>query len=79
MTLNEALSIRIRELLEEKQMTQYRLFKNSGISAQAINKIIKQKNKMNALNIIYQIAQGFQMTLQEFFDSPLFGYENITD
>ncbi len=79
MTLNEALAMRISELLEERQMTQYRLFKNSGVSAQAINKIIKQKNKMNALNIVFEIAQGFQMTLQEFFDSPLFGYENITD
>ncbi|MCI8458923.1 MAG: helix-turn-helix transcriptional regulator [Clostridia bacterium] len=60
-------------------MTQYALFKRSGVSAQAINKIVKQKNKMNALNIVFQIAQGFQMTLCEFFDSPLFGYETVTD
>jgi transcriptional regulator with XRE-family HTH domain len=79
MTLNEALAARITELLQKNQMTQYALFKRSGVSAQAINKIVKQKNKMNALNIVFQIAQGFQMTLCEFFDSPLFGYETVTD
>ena len=79
MTLNEALSVRIQELLKENNMTQYALFKKSGVSAQAINKIIKQKNKMNALNIVYEIAQGFGMSLLQFFDSPLFAPENITD
>lgn len=79
MTLNEALSIRINELLEEKNITQYRLAMNSGLPSEAISKIRLQKNKMCAINVIYEIAQGFDMTLEDFFSSPLFSKENITD
>ena len=77
MTFNEALAARINELLSEKGMTQYRLAMNSGVTAQNIDHIRRQRNQTNAVNIIYQIAQGFGMTLKEFFDSPLFDIENI--
>ena len=60
-------------------MTQYRLAMNSGVTAQNIDHIRRQRNQTNAVNIIYQIAQGFGMTLKEFFDSPLFDIENIID
>lgn len=79
MTLNEAIALRIDELLREKNMTQYRLAVNSGVAAQSIHDIRRQKNKTNAVNIIYEIAQGFGMELPEFFDSPLFRGGNITD
>ena len=79
MTFNEALAARINELLSEKGMTQYRLAMNSGVSAQNIDHIRRQRNQTNAVNIIFQIAQGFGMTLKEFFDSPLFDIENIID
>lgn len=79
MTFNEALATRINELLKEEDMTQYRLAMNSGVVAQSIDNIRRQRNKTNAVNIVFQIAQGFGMTLKEFFDSPLFDIENITD
>ena len=79
MTLNEALAMRITELLQEKGMTQYRLSMNSGVPAQCIADIRHQRNKTNALNIVYEIAQGFDMSLIQFFDSPLFDPTNITD
>ena len=79
MTFNEALATRINELLKEKDMTQYRLAMNSGVVAQSIDNIRRQRNKTNPVNIVFQIAQGFGMTLKEFFDSPLFDIENITD
>ena len=72
MTFNEALAARINELLSEKGMTQYRLAMNSGVTAQNIDHIRRQRNQTNAVNIIYQIAK-------EFFDSPLFDIENIID
>lgn len=79
MKFNEALAERINELLAEKKMTQYRLAMNSGVAAQSIDDIRRQRNQTNAVNIVYQLAQGFGMTLKEFFDSPLFDIENITD
>lgn len=79
MTLNEALATRINELLQETGITQYRLAINSGVPAQSISDIRNGRNKTNALNIVYEIAQGFGMSLVQFFDSPLFSTENITD
>lgn len=79
MKFNEALAERINELLAEKKMTQYRLSANSGVPAQSIEDIRRQRNQTNAVNIVFQLAQGFGMTLKEFFDSPLFDIENITD
>ena len=79
MTFNEALAARINELLSEKGMTQYRLAMNSGVTAQNIDHIRRQRNQTNAVNIIYQIAKGFGMTLKKFFDSQLFDIENIID
>ena len=64
MTFNEALATRINELLKEKDMTQYRLAMNSGVVAQSIDNIRRQRNKTNAVNIVFQIAQGFGMTLK---------------
>lgn len=79
MILNEALALRIEELLQENKMTQYRLAINSGVTAQSIADIRTQRNKTNALNIVYEIAQGFGLSLKQFFDSPLFEPENLTD
>ena len=79
MTFNQALAERINELLAEKGITQYRLAMNSGVAAQNIDHIRRQRNQTNAVNLVFQIAQGFGMTLKEFFDSPLFDIENIND
>lgn len=79
MTLKEGIAIRINELLKKQDMTQYSLSIKSGVCATSISDIRHQKNNTSALNIIYQIAQGFGMTLKEFFDCELFSYDNITD
>ena len=79
MTIGEALALRVDELLEEKQMTQYRLSILSGVPQSSIGDVRHIRNKTVNIGIIYGIAQGFGMTLKQFFDSPLFGEENLTD
>ena len=79
MKLIEAISLRIDELLDEKNMTQYRLGMESGVPAASISEIRHMKNRTTSMHIIYDIAQGFGMDLPEFFDSPLFRDGNITD
>ena len=79
MTLTEAISIRINELMEERKLTQYRLSMLSGVSQSTIGDIRWQRNKSVNLRIIYEIAQGFKMDLIQFFNSSLFKGDNITD
>ncbi len=79
MTLSKAVALRINELIEKQDITQYRLSMNSGVPASHISEIRNCKNKTTALIVIYEIAQGFGMDLPDFFDSPLFRDGNITD
>ena len=76
-SVNRALSLRIEELLEEKNMTRYRLAMNSGVSHSTLKNIIHDTVKDNLLSTTIMLAGGFDMTVSEFLDSPLFDEENL--
>ena len=76
-TVNHAIAIRIEELLKEKKMTKYRLAMNSGVSHSTLKNIIHETVKDNLLSTIILIAGGFDMTVSEFLDTPLFNEENL--
>ncbi len=53
-------------------MTQYRLEQESGIQHGTMNGIMSAKNRGIELNTVMMIARGFQMTVLEFLDDPIF-------
>lgn len=75
--LNEAVSERILKLLQERNMTQYQLFKRTGVPRATISSIIKCDYPSVKLRIIHEMCQGFGIGLAEFFDSPLFDEDNL--
>ena len=75
--VNHAVALRITELLEEKRMTRYRLAMNSGVTHSTLKNIIHETIKDNLLSTTILIAGGFDMTVSEFLDSPLFDEENL--
>ncbi len=75
--VNRAVALRITQLLKEKNMTQYRLAMNSGITHSTLKNIIHETVKDNLLSTVILIASGFDMTVSEFLDSPLFLEENL--
>ena len=75
--INRALALRIAELLNGKKITQYRLALNSGISHSTLKNIMHETNKDNLLSTTILIAGGFNMTISEFLNSPLFLEENL--
>lgn len=79
MKLNEAVSKRISELCNERGMTQYALYKKSGVPQSTLSTIINCKFSGMKMRIIYEICEGLEISLKEFFDSPLFERENIID
>ena len=79
MKLNEAISKRLSELLDEKGMTAYGLFIKSGVSQSTISDLKKMNNSGVNLRILYEICEGLEISLLEFFDSKLFDRENIVD
>ena len=79
MSLAEAVALRIEDLLKEHNLTQYKLYKLSGVSQTSISDIRSKKNKAPNLYIVYELAQGFGMSLAEFFDCEYFKGFNIID
>lgn len=77
MTVNKAVAMRISELLLQKNMTQYRLEQNSGLSHSRVSCIMHEKNKTVTLSTIILLANGFNMTTLEFLDSKFFNIENL--
>ncbi|MBQ7880754.1 MAG: helix-turn-helix transcriptional regulator [Clostridia bacterium] len=76
-SVNRAVALRISQLLKEKNITQYRLAMNSGLTHSTLKNIIHETVKDNLLSTIILIASGFNMTVSEFLDSPLFLEENL--
>jgi len=76
-TVNDAVAKRIIALLAEKNMTQYRLEKNSGIQHGHMQWIMSSKSKTVTFSTVLRIANGFGMTVLEFLDNDIFLFENL--
>lgn len=79
MKLNEAISLRLTELLDERKMSAYELFIRSGVSQATISDLKNMNNQGVNVRILYELCEGLGISLKEFFDSPLFGDGNIVD
>lgn len=79
MTIAEALSLRLDELMKERGMTAYRLSILTGVNQTTIGDIKHKRNKAVNLRIIFELCQGLGIEIVEFFNSPLFVTENIID
>lgn len=77
MKLNEALSQRLQELLQERSMTQYQLYMKSGVPKSTIGNVIHCAYDSVKLRIIHEMCQGLGIGINEFFDSPLFDEDNL--
>ena len=75
--LNEAVSKRVSQLLQERNMTQYQLFKRTGVPRATISSIVKCEYPSVKLRIIHEMCQGFGIGIADFFHSPLFNEDNL--
>lgn len=77
MQLNRAVSMRLLELLSEKNMTQYQLSTKSGLPRSTVSNIINCTYPSMKLRIVHELCQGLEMSINDFFNSPLFNEENL--
>ena len=77
MTLNEAFAIRVRELLKEKKMTQYRLTQETGLYPSTMNYILNSKTKASNFKTMALIIRALGVSMTEFFNSPVFNLKNL--
>ena len=79
MQLGEAVATRIKELCNERNLSQYGLHKRTGVPQSALSTILNCKFPGMKLRIIYEICEGLEISLNEFFNSSVFDRENIID
>ena len=77
MQLNEAVSKRLTELLQEKHMTSYQLYIKSGVPKSTIGNILNCTYPSMKLRIVHELCQGLGLSITEFFQSPLFEEDNL--
>lgn len=75
--LNHAVSMRLTELLKERNMTQYQLYIKSGVPKSTLSNVMSCSYDSVKLRIIHELCQGLEITIPEFFDSPLFDEDNL--
>ena len=77
MQLNEAVSKRLTELLNENHLTPYQLYMKSGVPKSTIGNILNCAYPSMKLRIVHELCQGLGISITEFFQSPLFLEENL--
>jgi len=77
MQLNEAVSARLKELLTERDMTQYQLYMKSGVPKSSIGNIVNCTYDSVKLRLIHEICQGLNINISDFFNSPIFDEANL--
>ena len=72
MNVGQAVRERIAELCEEKHITINKLANISGITQSTLNNIMSGRNNSTTISTIQKICVGLEITVTDFFDSPLF-------
>ena len=70
--VGQAVRERIAELCEEKHITINKLANISGITQSTLNNIMSGRNNSTTISTIQKICDGLEITVTDFFDSPLF-------
>lgn len=77
MQLNEAVSRRLCQLLQDRHMTQYQLYRKSGVPKSTIGNIVNCSYDSVKLRVLHELCQGLGISLPAFFDSPLFEEDHL--
>ena len=72
MRTKEAVAQRILELCRERNIAVNALANISGVSPSTIYSMLNQKSQNQGVVSIKKICDGLEITVRQFFDSPLF-------
>ncbi len=72
MKLQKAVALKITNLLIENNLTRYKLCQKILLPEQTLKNIIDERNKDIKLSTIAKIAEGFGLTLEQFFADKIF-------
>lgn len=77
MTLNQAFSIRVIQILKNKKMTKYRLEQETGLYHSTLSCLLNGRYKTANFRTMALIIKALGLSITEFFDDPIFDFDNI--
>lgn len=77
MKLNKAFASRVREILKEKKMTQYKLAQETGLYHSTMTDILNCKYQTPNFKNMTLIIRALGVSMSEFFDSELFDFQTL--
>lgn len=77
MKLNKAFALRVRELLKEKKMTQYKLAQETGLYHSTMTDILNCKYETSNFRNMALIIRALNISMSEFFNSPFFDFSDL--
>ncbi|MBQ7036690.1 MAG: helix-turn-helix transcriptional regulator [Clostridia bacterium] len=72
MSIGEAVKLRILDLCSSKGITVNKLSTMCGITQSTLNNIVSGRNNSTTISTIKKICDGLDITIMDFFSSPLF-------
>ncbi len=72
MTLTHAIAQRLLQLCQERHLTLNKLSIICGMTQSTLNNIVNTGSKNPTVSTIKKVCDGLDMSLSQFFDSPLF-------
>lgn len=72
MNTKEAIAKRIIELCEDRNIAINALANISGVSPSTVYSMLNEKSQNPGAVSIKKLCDGFEISLREFFDSPIF-------
>lgn len=76
MRISESVSIRIRDILYERNISIYKLRDITGLNKGTITSLLYNRYDSVNLKTLFIILQSLNITVLEFLDSPLFANLN---
>ena len=72
MNTKEAVALRIIELCKERNIATNALANISGVSPSTVYSMLNEKSQNPGVVSIKKLCDGLEITLREFFNSPIF-------
>ena len=72
MRTKEAIAHRIIQLCTERNITINELANLSGVSPSTVYSLLNEKSQNPGVVSIKKLCDGFEISIREFFDSPIF-------
>ena len=77
MKLNKAFALRVRELIKDKQLTQYKLAQETGLYHSTLTDILNCKYKTPNFKNMALIIKALDISMAEFFNCEYFNFEKL--